>query len=158
MAEAIEVQLKGAIRLHPNDLAHLVHVIGLSVGGEAHDFVLVSIMRKTEVLSEGGIEDAERVGKIDAAFDGDLPVRPCRAPGGGGEVAHAIDGDIDGVFKRGAKIGGCEVGEVVLDVVHLGLHGLARESFGDRLLDALGLTALFESLKDELQAGRVDAG
>ena len=152
MEETVEIQAEAAVWLKQDDLAHDVQVLGLAIGGEAHDLVFVAIVGEAKPLGEGGIEDAEGVGEVDAVFDVDFAF-DARAPGGGGEVAHAVDGDVDGVLKWGAEVAGGEVGKVVLDVVNTSLHAFAGKGVGNGLFDGFGLATLLESLKDEFEAG-----
>ena len=63
VAEKVEVQCKGAVRLQLHDLAHLGQEIGLAVGRQSHDLVFVAVIGKAQVLREGLVEDTERVGK-----------------------------------------------------------------------------------------------
>jgi hypothetical protein len=71
VTEVAEVEAIGAVGPNVDDLAHLGKEGGLAVGGEAHDFVLVAEMGEAEVLGEGGVEDAEGMGEIDAGIDAD---------------------------------------------------------------------------------------
>ena len=46
MAKIGEIELVSSIGLEPHDLAHGIHECRLAVGREAHDLVLVAVMRK----------------------------------------------------------------------------------------------------------------
>src|SRR5215831_7832192 len=90
MPKITEVNRKSAVFCQFDDFAHCRHVRWRSVGRQPHNLILVSVMRKPEILGEGLVKDAERVGKIHSALDRDissLTDTPCRA----GEVAEAID-------------------------------------------------------------------
>ena len=52
VAEAVQIDAEGTVVTQVDDAAHLVHVIGLSVGGEAHDFVFIPIVGEAEPLGE----------------------------------------------------------------------------------------------------------
>ena len=45
------------VRLDAYDFAHLVEELWFTVGGKAHDLVFVAVMRETDKLGEGGIEN-----------------------------------------------------------------------------------------------------
>ena len=58
-----------------HDLAHGIHEGGPAVRREAHDLVLVAVMRKTEILRESLVKNAERMREKYSAVDGDaLPL------------------------------------------------------------------------------------
>ena len=44
----------------------------MAIGGQAHDLVLVSVVGKAEILGEGLVEKAKRVGEIDPLVDPEL--------------------------------------------------------------------------------------
>src|SRR5205085_2345412 len=63
MAKIGQVQLKPARGAEGDEPAHVFQEGRLAIRGKPHDLVFVSVARKTEKLSEGLIEDAERVRK-----------------------------------------------------------------------------------------------
>jgi hypothetical protein len=101
MGEVVEVEPALNVVTHDlgsNDLAYSIREARLPVGGEAHHFVLVAVLRKAEELRERGIEDAEGVRKQDGALDLDL-VALADAPHDAAEVAETVDGDDGGVLE-----------------------------------------------------------
>ena len=69
VAEEPQVEREGAVFLETNDLLHLLDIGRLAIGREAHDLVLVAIMREADELRHRLVEDAQRMWEINAAVD-----------------------------------------------------------------------------------------
>ena len=59
-----KIELERPAGRQTNDLPHGVQVDRLAVRREPHDLVFVAVVRKTEVLSQTLVEDAERMGEV----------------------------------------------------------------------------------------------
>ena len=96
--EVVGVQREAAVA-HLHDVAHRLEHLGLAVRREAHDLVLVAVVRETEELREGGVEDAERVREDDAVEDLEAVAaadgEQCRR-----EVAEAVERENRGFLER----------------------------------------------------------
>ena len=126
MAEIRKIELKAPVRLKPHDLAHGIQERRLAVRREPHDFVLVAIMRKAQILRERLIEDAKRMRKKHASIDGDVGA-PADPPGSAGEIAEAIDRDNDRLIEWRNVKGRGQMREMMFDPMHLAMKSLARE-------------------------------
>src|SRR5262245_13669098 len=69
MAEKAQVERVRTIGPQAHDLAHGLHERRPAIGRKPHDLVLVAVVGKSEKLGQRLIEDAERMGKIDAPID-----------------------------------------------------------------------------------------
>src|SRR5262245_46874915 len=128
MAKIGEIELKCAIRPEPNDLAHRLHEGRPAIGREAHNLVLVAVMRKAQILGQRLIEDAERMREIDPPTIGDVTAL-ADAPGRAGEVPESIDRNDDGLRKwRNVESRG-KMGQMMFNLVHLTAEELARKVF-----------------------------
>ena len=127
MTKICEIELVSSVGLEPHDLAHGIHECRLAVGRQAHDLVLVAVMRKAQILRQRLIKDAERMREIHPPIDGDglAPADPpCRA----GEVAKPIDRDDDCFLERRNMKGRGKVRQMMLDPVHLAIENARRGS------------------------------
>src|SRR5437762_3671858 len=61
----------------------------LAIGRKAHDLVLVTVVRKAEILRDGLIEDAERMREEYPAFNRDVPTRPDAPRGARKKIGRA---------------------------------------------------------------------
>src|ERR1044071_5745078 len=102
MPEILQVESIRSARLEPDDAAHRIEMRRLSVRREAHDFVLVAVMRKAQILGQRLIEDAERMRKKDLAVDGKRWSGAC-APRAAGEIPEAVHRD-DGRLAKGRDV------------------------------------------------------
>ncbi len=101
------------------DLGHLFHVAGFSVGRKPHHLVLVAVMGKSQELGKGRVEKphgGREVHGLQNLDFGSLALAQHR----GGKIPRAIDAQ-DGSFlvRRGIK-GTGEVAPVVFDELQLG--------------------------------------
>ena len=109
-AEIVHIQGKGAVVGQTQDLFHSVQIAGRAIGGHTHHFVFAVVDLKAEPGGEGGIEEAEGMGKADFLLQADAvaptgtptvaPIGCGPAQGCGGPLAHAVDGQ-DGRFFEG---------------------------------------------------------
>jgi len=99
MAEEAQIEHVRAIGPQAHDLAHGLHEGRPAIGRKPHDLVLVAVVGKSEKLCERLIEDAERMGKIDAPID---PNRGAlaNAPSSARKIAKSIDRNHHRPFKR----------------------------------------------------------
>ena len=67
VAEVFEVERKTAVGLQRKKLSHLRAAGRIAIGGKPHQLVLVAVMRKSEILRHGLVEDAERMRKQNPA-------------------------------------------------------------------------------------------
>ena len=58
VAEEIEVESERAIAFESEHVSHLRQKGWFAIRGEPHDLVFVTVMRKTEILREGLIENS----------------------------------------------------------------------------------------------------
>src|SRR5437868_2433667 len=80
-----------------------------------HHFVFIAVMRKSEVLSDCLVEDAERMRKQHAF--GDMKIRSSsHSPGCTREVAEAVDGNRKGFGISRAVVRRCKVAFMMLHV------------------------------------------
>ena len=99
VAKVREVEREAAPRPEAQDARERAGKVGRAVGSQAHHLVLVAIGREPQVLGDREVEEAERVGEVDAIE----PVERCPAadgPRGADEVAEAVDG-ADGRLLEG---------------------------------------------------------
>src|SRR5262249_38490746 len=92
-----------------------------------HHFVFVSVMRKSEKLGNRLIEDAERMGKIDAPIDsnrGALAYPPSSAC----KIAKSVDRNRGSPFKRRDMKGRGQMGRVMLHSMNLPFEGAFRSA------------------------------
>ena len=99
VAKIGEIELVGPVRPEPHDLAHGVHERRPAVGREAHDLVLVTVMREAEILGQRLIENAERMREVNLPIQG-KGRSLAGAPRGTGEVAETVDRDNDCFVER----------------------------------------------------------
>ena len=114
VTEARQVELERPIVADVNERSDLPRIPRLAVRREPHHFEFVAVLGKAEVLRDGQVQHAERVGKKHTPVDGD----PCpveHAPRGADEVAESVDradgGVLEGTHVRGAG----QVRRMVLD-------------------------------------------
>ncbi len=120
--EVVEAELEhGPVELH--ELAHLVEVARLAVGGEAHHLALVAVVREAEPLRDGGVEDPERV-RVEDALEHLEAVPVALGEHRRGEVAEAVDREDRRVLERRDEERARHVGLVVLDVVEARREGV----------------------------------
>ncbi len=119
--EVREVQLEAAFIFQLNQRRDFPYVPRFAVGSQAHHLELVAVVGKAEVLRDGQVEEAKRMGKEDVPVDGQA--RACDAPPRrADEVAEAIDG-ADRGFVEGRHEGGArQVSRVMLDEAGTAAH------------------------------------
>ena len=115
--EIFQVQSKRSVRLKPDDVAELIEKGWLAVRRQTHHFVFVAVVWETDELRERRIKNAERVRKINAIVDLERAAL-AEAKRGTGEISKAVDGQARCLIKSGNKKRGCEMGEVMLDVMN----------------------------------------
>ena len=69
--EVAQVEREGAVVLQLDDLLHRFDVARLAIRRETHHLVFVAVVRKADELRHRLVEYAERMGKVDAAVDGE---------------------------------------------------------------------------------------
>ena len=126
MPEVAQVECKGAVVPEANDLLHLLDIGRLAVGREAHDLVLVAVMREADELGHRLVENAQRVRKIDATVDRQRPAL-AQPPGRRRKIAESVDRDRDGLVVGRNQEGGREMAEMVLDHVRRSPELLLRK-------------------------------
>ena len=124
MAKMVKVQAERATFFEAHDLPHFGHEARLTVGCQPHHLVLVAVIRKTEILGQRLIENAQRMRKIDLVFDLDA-IATADAPGRTGKVAKAIHRHGHRLFERRHQKRRAQMRKMVLDVPHPGMQGLA---------------------------------
>jgi hypothetical protein len=112
MGEVVEVELHlGSSDTH--DVADLLRVNRLTIGGQTHQLVLVAILREAEELGEGGVKDPKRVREAGGTLDVDIGAL-AHAPHDAAEIAEAVHRDHRGFIERRREEGARQVGAVVL--------------------------------------------
>src|SRR6266511_2470462 len=99
MPEEFQVEFEPPIRKQPHNLSHSTGERGAAIGRKPHHFVLVSIMRKAEILGQRLIKGPKRVWKIYSVVYRYFSVRR-HAPGCAREIAETVDGDNGRLVKR----------------------------------------------------------
>ena len=150
MREVIEVQAERAVALHAHDVAHGVYLRRFAVGREAHDFVLIAVMRKAEKLRYGGVEDPERVWKADFAEDFDLVLRG-DAPHRADEVTETVHRQDRSIVERRDKVRGRQVRAVMLDMMQPRLQRFEPERLFQFVFDPRNLQPIGEPLPDRAE-------
>ena len=102
-----------------DNAAELVHIGGLAVSGQAHDFVFVAEFAKSQILRHGRVIHAERMGKRNRPVDVHS-IALAGAPHGAGEIAEPVRGQQRGLVERRNEKRARQVRLVVLDAVILG--------------------------------------
>src|ERR1700754_809966 len=118
MAEIIEVQFKPTIGVRPDCLPHFFQEPRSAIGRKPHDLVFVAVIRKAEILRKRLIENAERMGKQDAALlvnTASLADAPDRT----GKVSESVNRDDSCAVERRYVKGGGEMRDMMLDVSEL---------------------------------------
>src|SRR5262249_33233596 len=136
VAKECEVELEAAAIRQFDDLAHLAETSGRPIGRQAHDLVFVAVMRKSQVLRQRLVKDAERMREMDPALDPGVAATP-DAPGGAGEVAKPVDRDDRGFLERRQMKGRRQMGQMMLDLVKPGAKSFAAEAGGKELWNVL---------------------
>ena len=95
--EVVEIQAD-LILFGTHYLTDFVDEARLTVCGEAHHFVLVSILRKAEELSECRVEQPEGMGEMDAARYVNL-IAFTDAPHDAGKITEAVNRHDSGFLK-----------------------------------------------------------
>src|SRR6516162_7848088 len=99
MPEESKIQPERSVRLDAEDFAHGVQIERPAVSSKAHHFVFVAVMKKAQVLGQGRVKDAERVGEVDALIDSDTrfhPESPCCTR----KISESVDRHACGFVKR----------------------------------------------------------
>ena len=84
-------------------------------------------MRKTEILGQGLVEDAERMGEVHTPLDGEI-APASHTPGRTRKIAEAVDRDDDRLLEGRHVKGGGKMREMMFDIVER-----ARESAGPEM-------------------------
>src|SRR5438876_11761210 len=133
-------------------------MLGLPIGRQAHDLVLVAVMRKTEVLRQRLIEDAERMCEIHLSFDGHR-APATQPPGRACEVTEAVHRDGGGFVERRNERCRSEVREMVVKVMSLSPEALAGEGLSEQFFCTAASGARAQFLKhqrsEERRVGKV---
>ena len=112
--EVAHVQLKTAV---PGDAHEFfpdqIGVFGRAIRGQPHDFIFAGIDLETQVVGEGGIEQAEGMREVNL-LQGLKLAAPAQRERGGGPFAHAIERQHGGALKRRGIEGAGRVREVML--------------------------------------------
>src|ERR1043166_1028158 len=118
MAKVIEVQTKLPARFGANDVAKFIHVTRLAVGGQSHHLAFVAVVRETDELCRGGIDDAGRVWVFNLVQHIDR-VAIADGPHRRDKISEAVDRKQGGAIKgRYIKRTG-EVRAMMFDVMKL---------------------------------------
>jgi hypothetical protein len=64
MIEVRQIQLEPALWQQTHNLVHGIQVYRFSIGREPHDFVLVTVIGKSEILGDRLVKGAKRMRKI----------------------------------------------------------------------------------------------
>ena len=103
--EIIHVQPETAIRFQIDEvLINRICINGAAVRREAHEFVLATVYPEAAVVSHGRIKKPEGMGELEMLLYFNL-VPTADAPGGGGPLSHAIQGQNRSFFKGAGKEG-----------------------------------------------------
>src|ERR1035437_9568902 len=150
VAEIIEVQPIRSISLQRHDPPHLRHKTRLTVGRQTHHLVLVSIMRKAEVLRHRLIENAKRMRKINPLVDFDAVAR-ADAPGRTRKIAESVHRDRNSLIEWRNKKRRSQVRKMMLDLVHHPAEPLARKAALQLLVHARALALVANPVEHERQ-------
>ena len=126
MAKIIQIQTEGAVFLKFNDPPHLMQQTRLAVGRKPHDLVFIAVIRKTKVLRQRLIKDAEGMREIDFVLHLDRRATP-DPPGRAGEIAKTIHRHRDRFFERRHQKRRSQVRQMVLNMSHLRAQRFARK-------------------------------
>ena len=157
VSEVVQVQAKAAIVLEQDDGTHLREVLRLAVGRETHDLVFVAVLRKAEVLGQRLVEDSEGVGKVDPLFQGDVFAgagAPCRA----GKIAEAVDGDDGCRAERRDQERRSQMGEVVLDMMHVAAERLSGARRSEQRGDSRPFLLVLQAIENQPDVGAIGEG
>jgi len=136
-----------------DDLANLRGEAGLAVSGQTHHFVLVAVLREAQKLSEGGVENAERVREQHGAEQIDA-IAAADAPLNAAVIAETIDRDYGSFFEGRGKEGAGEVRAVVLHLVDFGALQLGKDGAGPLGAEAGYLDDVGDAGHGSLPGGR----
>src|SRR6266496_2614579 len=145
MAEIGEIELVCPVRPEPHYFAHRIHEGRLAVGRKAHDFVLVAIMRKAQILRQCLIENSERMRKIHPSINRDV-FALAEAPGGAREVPEPVDRYDDSLFEWRNVEGRGKMRQMMFDLVHLATEMLAGKARCQQIRDALACAPVLEAI------------
>lgn len=115
--EVAHVELEAAV-LQRGNLADFIDVGVFPVGGETHDFALITIFFVADEIADHGVKTAERMGKENAFEDVDVIALATRHHGGN-EVAGTVIAEACRFFPGRAVVRTRNVREVMLDMVLL---------------------------------------
>src|SRR5712691_3416969 len=155
MAEIGEVEGEGAVALERDEPAHSVEKRRRAIGRKPHHLVLVPVIRKTEILGERLVENAERMGEMHPALDSELAPPPYR-PGRAREITEAVDRHHGRFLERRYIEDRREMRQVVLDVVECAAKTLARKGLAEKVRNALPLAPVAQPLAQQGDTGRMD--
>jgi len=103
VGKVFHVEGETPVFFYINEAAHLVSVPRLSVWGETHHLVFGAIYLEAEVVGEGRVEEAERIGEADFLREAELRSFPipdgCRRP-----FTHPVDRDDRGIWEARAEV------------------------------------------------------
>src|SRR5690349_285226 len=112
-----------------SDFSHRIESRRTTIRRKPHHLVLVTVMGESEILSDGLIENTERMWKVHTPLDGDVGARS-HGPRCTGKVAEPVHRDYCRLVKGTDMECGRHVGGMMLHRVELCAHPLA----GKRLL------------------------
>ena len=102
---------------------HLFHILRVTIRRQAHDLVLIPVMRKTQVLGKSRVEKPNTVWEVLAFQHVEIGALPS-GQHGRGEVPRPIDAEYGRLFKRRTKKRRCQMCPMVLNELNLGAHHL----------------------------------
>src|SRR5256885_10087703 len=152
MTKVVKIELKAAVTPRSHELTQCVDMLGLPIGRQAHYLVLVAVTRKTEVLRQRLVEDAERMWEIHLSFDGH-GAPATQPPGRACEVTETVHRDGGGFVERRDEKCRSEVREMVVNVMSLSPEALARERLSEQFFCTAASGARAQFLKHQ-QIGR----
>ena len=98
--EVAEVEPEGAVRLDVDQLVQdQLGVFRLAIGGQPHDLVLAGIHLESEIVSQGRVEQAERMREMDLARDLEI-LALADAGRGGRPLADTVERQYRSLLER----------------------------------------------------------
>ncbi len=146
--EIVQVQFE-RITFGNDDFSEQVHELRFSVGCQSHDFVLIAVVRESQVHCDRRVEKADRVREEDSIEFRPIGTASVRREGAR-EIPHAIDTQDIGIVEGGDQEPGGDVCLVVFDAVESSSNRFFTESDCMRKLifESESFPLSFETIED----------
>jgi len=104
VAKIGQIEFKPTVWLQIHQLAHGIHVVWCTIGCQAHDLILAGIHFEAQVVGERGVEEPERMRKMNLAQHLER-IAVTDADRGGGPFADPIHGEDHRLLERRGEEG-----------------------------------------------------